>query len=282
MQKKDNIATKQNNFVLNSIEYFPALQSLENEIKDFGIDAEIVKCTIEDVPRRINSNLIIFMSDNVYLPDDFLNSCISLNNLFRSAGVFCGPVFTNINLITYNNDILRYSKSYYSYNLDFGSSELSNITGEDFNYPSLIGCAITGKAYNEIGYSPTISSRHKTIDNKLFISNISKRYEIYYARNLSKAINLLKEDFSISKLSDYYYELGYQDGLLLLNKSLKDKHQELWHRFVESPEIFDNEMPRWLFDSSPDKDGEYLESLVLMKCKYQIGFYEGMLGKKLI
>ena len=29
-------------------------------------------------------------------------------------------------------------------------------------------------------------------------------------------------------------------------------------------------------------DGEYLEKLVVLKCKYQIGFYEGMMGQKLI
>lgn len=280
--KTNTKETINRSIVIENKEYFPSLESIQSEIKSYSLNAEVINCSEKDIPRRIDANLILFLSDKLYVQDDFLNTCISLNNIFRSAGLFCGPVYTNIDLITTNDDILKYSKSYYQYELDFGGSEVCNITGEDFNYPSLLGCAVTGRAYNEIGYSPIISSRHSTLDNRCFISNLSRKYEIYYANPLSKTINLNKQDFSLDALSNYYYELGYQDGLLLLNKSIKDKRKELWHRFVESPEIFDNEMPRWLFESSPEEDGEYLENLVLMKCKYQIGFYEGMLGKKLI
>ena len=89
-------------------------------------------------------------------------------------------------------------------------------------------------------------------------------------------------DAEVSTLSDYYYDLGYQDGILLANKNLKDRHEELWHRFVNSPELLDNEMPRWLYDDKVETHGSYLETLVVLKCKYQIGLYEGMMGQKLI
>lgn len=259
-------------------QYYRAIESISKEIENYSLDSQILDCDVSDIPLRINSNLIVFISDDLYVQEDFLNTAISLNNLFRKAGVFCGPVYTKAS----NPMAEKFARSYYSYDLDFGSSEISNITGEDFNYGSLIGSVVTGKAYNEIGYSPIISNRHSTADNRLFISKISNRYDILYAKNLSKAMSLSAEDFSIDNISDYYYKLGYQDGIFLLEKTLKDKHKELWRRFVDSPEIFDNEMPRWLFDSSPDEDGQYLENLVLVKCKYQIGFYEGMLGKKLI
>lgn len=291
MKNKDvtilNVKGETKNDTVNSLfvddkQYFNPIESISKEAEDYNLDLEILQCDVSDIPSKIRSNLIIFLSENIYVKDDFLNVCISLNNLFRKGGVFCGPVNTKTNSLTKNDEIEKLSKSYYSYNLDFGSSEISNITGEEFNYGSLIGSVVTGAAYNEIGYSPIISNRHSTADNRLFISKIAKRYDIIYAKSLSKCVLLTNKDFSIESLSDYYYQLGYQDGLFLLEKTLKDKHKELWHRFVESPEVFDNEMPRWLFDSSPDKDGGYLESLVLMKCKYQIGFYEGMLGKKLI
>ena len=89
--------------------------------------------------------------------------------------------------------------------------------------------------------------------------------------------------FEINKISNYYYNLGFQDGCLLAGKNKEEKRIELWRRFVSSPELLDNELPRWLFRITPeDTEAEHLEELVLLKCKYQVGLYEGMLGKSVL
>jgi hypothetical protein len=268
---------------INNQQYFLASESLQKEISEFGIDAGINNYSnLELVPSNVGANLVVFLSTWSYIKSDFLTTCISLNNIFRDAGVFCGPVYNNSQSVLSNQAYSKYLKCYHQYELDFGGNEISNITGERFNYPNILGCVFTGRAFNEFRYSPVVSSRHIDVNNNIFLNQIAQKYSIYYAKCLDKAVALSKESFSIEELSDYYYKLGYQDGLSLLDKSIKDKHNELWSRFIESPELFDNEMPRWLFDSSPEESGDYIESLVLLKCKYQIGFYEGMLGKTLI
>ena len=249
-------------------------EKTEREIYDFSLSGGVKKINVENLSRNMDANLVVILDEDTYVPEDFINRVISFNNLFRDAGIFCGPVYPNVES--------RFSKSYYTYDLNFSSSVVSDITGEVNCLPSLIGCVLTRNALSQFQYSHTSSPRHTSADNSCFIMNVASKYKIYYSNKLSKARYLDKSDFELEKLSSYYYSLGYQDGLALSTKTIKEKHMELFDRFVNSPEMFDNTMPRWLFASTPEKDGEYAEMLVLAKCKYQIGFYEGMIGKRVI
>ena len=245
----------------------------KKEIYDYGLKGNVTKVSVEGLSKRVNANLVIILDEDTYVPEDFINRAVSFNNMFRDAGIICGPVFPTMES--------KFSKSYHTYHLNFGSSVVSDISNEPNSYPSIIGSIITGQAYNKYLYNPVITNRHVSADNSFFVSSITKEYKIYYSSKLFKAKYIDKSDLDITTLSDYYYNLGYQDGLALSYKSREDKSKELFQRFVNSPEMFDNTMPRWLFEDD-QSDGEYIEMLVLTKCKYQIGFYEGMLGKEVI
>ena len=249
-------------------------ENTKREIYDYNLKGNVTKVNVEDLSKRVNANLVVILDECTYVPEDFINRVVSFNNLFRDAGILCGPVYPTLDS--------KFSKSYYTYDLKFGTSVVSDISKEPNSYPSIIGSVITGQAYNSYLYSPVKSSRHVSADNSFFTSSITKQYKIYYSQKLFKARYLDKSDMDISVLSDYYYNLGYQDGMAISAKSKEDKHKELFDRFIDSPEMFDNTMPRWLFQSGPTDEGEYAEALVLTKCKYQIGFYEGMLGKAVI
>ena len=261
------------NLVCNREQMFPAYHTAK-EIQEYGLSGDIKRVSIDDIKNKTDASLVVILDDDTYIPHDFINRVISFNNLFRDAGILCGPVYP-----TLDSD---FSKSYHTYELKFGSSVVSDITKERNSYPSMIGCVISGEAYNRYLYSPTVSTRHKSVDNSFFLDAITREFKIYYSPRLFKARYLEKSDLEITVLSDYYYNLGYQDGLAASAKSQDEKRTELWARFVDSPEMFDNTMPRWLFDSDMKSNGEYAEMLVLAKCKYQIGFYEGMLGKEVI
>jgi hypothetical protein len=261
------------NLVCNREQMFPAYHTAK-EIQEYGLSGDIKRVSIDEIKNKTDASLVVILDDDTYIPHDFINRVISFNNLFRDAGILCGPVYP-----TLDSD---FSKSYHTYELKFGSSVVSDITKEQNSYPSMIGCVISGEAYNRYLYSPTVSTRHKSVDNSFFLDVITREFKIYYSPRLFKARYLEKSDLEITVLSDYYYNLGYQDGLAASAKSQDEKRTELWARFVDSPEMFDNTMPRWLFDSDMKSNGEYAEMLVLSKCKYQIGFYEGMLGKEVI
>lgn len=261
------------NLICQREQMFPAIHT-EREIREYGLSGDVKRVSVEDIQTKTDASLVVILDEDTYVPHDFINRVISFNNLFRDAGVLCGPVYP-----TLESD---FSKSYYTYELKFGSSVVSDITKEQNCYPSMIGCVISGEAYNRFLYSPTITNRHKSVDNSFFLTAIAKEFKIYYSPKLLKARYLEKSDLEITVLSDYYYNLGYQDGLAVSAKSQDEKRLELWDRFINSPEMFDNTMPKWLFESDVKTNAEYPELLVLSKCKYQIGFYEGMLGKEVI
>ena len=270
--------------IYNSTEncYYNPEYSLKKEMEDYGISGNIVKIEVDEpLPEKTESNLNLIIDSSLMLKEDTINHLISLNNMFGTAGVFCGPVFQNKEITdSFTNSKLI--SSYYAYDLDFGASEVCNITDEKNNFPSLIGTCVTREAYNSYPINPLHKGRYPRRDNKAFLSQVSKRTDIIYSRGFSKVKNLAAKDFKIESISNYYYNLGFNDGSLLALKNKKDKQLELWRRFVSSPELLDNELPRWLFRVTPEDGSEHLEQLVVLKCKYQIGFYEGMLGKNVL
>lgn len=262
-------------------DYDSPSRSLPLQLESMGISFDVVQCEIENIPNKIESKAVIFVDHSFLVKNDYIFNAITTNNLFRDMGIMFGPV--EIKTSSIKNT--RYIKnSYHSYSLDFnGSAQVSEITDEEHNYGTLRSAVISGPAYNRIGFSSLQTPRSCILDNPLFIRNIAKNYNIYYCSNLSRLKCLSEKDFGIDVLSDYYYSVGFRDGMSNADLSQKDKRTELWRKFVESPEVVDSNNPRWLFEQTrTEETTEYLELLVMLKCKYQIGYFEGMLGKKLI
>lgn len=262
-------------------DYDSPSRSLPLQLESMGISFDVIQCEVENIPNKINSKAVVFLDHSFLVKDDYIFNAITINNLFRDMGIMFGPVEVK----TSSNKHIRHIKnSYHSYSLDFGGgTQVSDITSEEHNYGTLRSAVISGPAYNRIGFSSLQTPRSCILDNPLFIRNIAKNYKIYYCSNLSRLKSLSERDFSIDVLSDYYYDIGFRDGLSNADLAHADKRTELWRKFVESPEVVDSSNPRWLFDQTKDEETiEYLELLVMLRCKYQIGYFEGMLGKKLI
>ena len=262
-------------------DYDAPLKSLSAQLNSMGVSFNIVNCDTDNIPNEVDSKVVIFVDNSFLIKDDFIFNAITINNLFRDMGIMFGPVEVK----TSSNKHIRHIKnSYHSYSLDFGGgTQVSDITSEEHNYGTLRSAVISGPAYNRIGFSSLQTPRSSILDNPLFVKSVAKNYKIYYCSNLSRLKSLSERDFTIDVLSDYYYDIGFRDGLSNADLAHADKRTELWRKFVESPEVVDSSNPRWLFDQTKDEETmEYLELLVMLRCKYQIGYFEGMLGKKLI
>jgi len=262
-------------------DYDIPLKSLSTQLNNAGVSFDIINCATDNIPSEVDSKAVIFVDNSFLVKDDYIFNAVTINNLFRDMGIMFGPVEVK----TSSNKYIRHIKnSYHSYSLDFGGgAQVSDITNEEHNYGTLRSAVISGPAYNRIGFSSLQTPRSSILDSPLFVKSVAKNYKIYYCSNLSRLKTLSERDFSIDVLSDYYYDIGFRDGLSNVDLTHTEKRVELWRKFVESPEVVDSSNPRWLFDQTKDEETmEYLELLVMLRCKYQIGYFEGMLGKKLI
>lgn len=253
--------------------------NLSHDNLNYSIDLREFK-TIQDLPSTCNSNIVLITRTNVLFRPTIFNTVYSLANLFDDYGILCGPTEVRI-----TNNHLKLDKnifSIYRYNLNFGGSKINDITGETYNYPQLIGSFISGDAYNKCGYRITQSSRHSSVENKYFTHMLCQKYKIYHSTHLSKLLDINCDKKVIAKIYNDYYDSGYQDGRLLLMLDEDNKNKELWQRFIESPEALDNNIPRWALDKQYIDSVNSLETLILLKCKYQIGFYEGMTNQNII
>lgn len=247
--------------------------SLFSNIKDLdskNINVDILDISYEDIPKDCTHDGIMLVSKNTLFSNNFLNTCSNLINILPDFGVLCGK-----NSCNHNNQIEKYNE----FDLNVDSAVVVDISNEEHNYPSIDGALISKAAYNNFSYRPTISHRHKSINNKSFLYSVAKKYPIYYSSKLIKLQNFDKENNAF--LLDKYYDYGYQDGFLLRYKTEEEKNKELWHRFVESPESIDREMPRWFFHGN-NKNYELLQTTLFIKCKYQIGFLEGLMNQSLV
>ena len=91
---KNDLPTNKRAISYNEQTLVRCYDALKTEIDQYQIDGEIHVIEPKEIPCRIQTNLIAFIDENKFLPNDFLNRAISLNNLFRDGGVFCGPVHT--------------------------------------------------------------------------------------------------------------------------------------------------------------------------------------------
>lgn len=253
--------------------------SIEKCLNDLGVTYEIIRFNCpSEIPNKVESSLVFILDDSIYLPKDFVFNAITLNNLYRDAGILFGPTYTSNENKEVNAKYIQYS--YHKYDINFGDSIVCDITKEPHNFGSLVGSVISGAAYNRAGYSCSNSPRGFSVENSSFCVAISKTHKIYHCSNLNKVKRFCDLDFSPDVISEYYYNIGYQEGLAMSVKDGPAKIKEVWKRFVESPELLDYNQPRWLSEESVSSD--YVEFLALLKCKHSIGVFEGMMGKKLI
>ena len=268
-----------NNIVTND-KFDDPLSSLASQLSAHNISHEVLECDYGSIPPRVESNLVMFVDPLFLVQSDYIFNAISLNNILRDAGILFGPIFIESNS---NLNIRHIKNTYHEYDLDFGNtSKICDITKEPHNYGSLNNAVISGAAYNRVGFHACTSTRMTTIDNPVFFNEVSKFSSIYYCSGIPKLRPLEDVDFEEKTISDYYYAQGYRDGLSCFSET--DRKEALWKRFVESPETIDGHSARWLFakDSEKFEMSKYLELLVILKCKYQIGFFEALTGKKMI
>lgn len=248
---------------------------------DYSIDLHEIS-DITKIPNKCDSDAILITEDNLSFRSNLLESIYNISELFGDYGIICGPTSTSIKLSSNKHQLNKNIFSLYEYNLNFGNTKISDITNEPYNYPPINGCVISGQAYNNSVYKITKSDRHISIENKYFMNMMSKKYKIYYSDHLSKIKNIDTKLYSFDKTLEDYYDSGYQDGRLLFMSDADNKKKELWHKFVESPDAMDNNIPRWILEKSYSESSDYIEDLIMLKCRYQIGFYEGMTNKSIL
>ncbi len=259
--------------------FFEPVSCICTQLNSHDISYSVLRTSIDRIPHTVEANLVMFIDLSFLVKEDYLFNAVTLNNLHRDMGIIFGP--TSINTKSNKNE--KYIKnSYYGYDLDFGSIYTADITDEPHNYGSLYNAVISGSVYNRIGFSGCKTPRSFILDSASFFKEVAKNHKIYYSSILQKVKVLTEDDFEHKVISDYYYDLGYLDGVSNSMLTDSEKKHDLWKRFVESPEVVDSNHPRWLFEQSEDQNSDYLELLVLLKCKYQIGYFEGMLGKRVI
>lgn len=257
-----------------------AFTSISNQLKQVSIEAELISLNkVEDLPNMVDSKLVVLLSSYHIIPDDYIFNISSLNNIFRDTAIFFGPVITVSNDQSFQSAIKDH---YYKYDLDIEGLLLADITEEPYNYGDLIGSVISGNAYNEFNYSPIKTPRGYCANNQSFLKRVSKKYRILYSSSLYKIRQLTQIDFEPSVIGQYYYDKGYEEGLKLTLANTYSKKDEIWKTFIESPELTDYEMPKWLHKEKDNISIEYLENLLILKFQYQLGLFEGMLNKKLI
>ena len=202
----------------------------------------------------------------MFVGNDYLAAVASINNLHRDTAVLCGPVSTH-----HKNNSDWFTKAiednYKNYTIPVTDQMLLiDISDEEHNFPHVSGCFFSGRTYNEIGgYAPIASPRGYLRNNKHFIKMMSAKGKVIYSSALSSIYFIPDVEFDIKYVSGYYYDLGYQDGTLLSYKTNKEQLAETWHRFIESPEMFDNASPRWLLSTNEETNYSYAEKLLLLK-----------------
>ena len=257
--------------------------SLQKQATQFGIDVIVNLVDIENIPTTSDASLVGILDENMFIRNDYLAAVVSINNLHRDATVLCGPICTR-----HKNNSDWFTKAieenYKNYNIPVTEEMLLiDISDEEHNFPPINGCFFSGVVYNDMGgYTPVASPRGYLRNNKHFIKMMSTKGRIIHSSSLKSIYFISEAEFDVESISEYYYDLGYQDGILISYKTDKERLAETWHRFIESPEMFDNTSPRWLLSDNEETNYSYAEKLVLLKCKYQVGFFEGMLGRKII
>ena len=264
----------------------PCLDSIKRQVRELEINAEVQLIEAGEVPRDVDSRLVIILDQNALIPRQYLLSAVSMNNMYKSKAVFCGPVSTKSSSKPNDWFIAEVAEHYKTYTLnEFNKVLAFDITEEPNLFPPATSCVISGRFYNEVGgYTTLVSPRGDIKNNSMFLLELSKIGSIIYTKSLETSYYVSPAEFEISNFSKFFYQLGYSRGVNMF-KSKEDQYETLWKMFVESPESIDNRTLSFInFNTEIDADHKkkYAEKLATFKCLYQIGMFEGINGQKIL
>lgn len=263
-----------------NVVYHPCLDSLKNQAEAFEIPVNVELVNLDEIPRSTDSFLTIILHQNSLIPEDYLPRIMAMNNLHRSAACFCGPVYTRSKSHPRDWFISRILKGYKNYEIDsFGTSLSCKINTEVLNYPPIFGCVFSSRYYNDAGgYEPLRSPRHDIENNTLFFKKIDTIGDVIYSSKLNTSYFVTAEEFEIENFSKYYYSLGYQQGLMTENEKIFD-------RIAENYNWLELQNLEWC-ESNEEVDiaqkFSYTRQMAILKCSYQLGFYEAVAGEKIV
>ena len=264
----------------------PCIDSVKRQIAELELKADISIVEASEVPRDVNSRLVILLDQNSLIPRQYILSAVSMNNMFKSNAVFCGPVSTKSSSKPtdwFISDIAEYYKTY-SIN-DFSKVLAFDITEEPELFPPANTCVVSARFYNEVGgYSPLVSPRGDIKNNSLFLLELSKIGSIVYTKSLDTSYYVSSSEFQVANFSKYFYNLGYCRGVNMF-KNKEEQYETLWKMFVESPESIDNRTLSFInfnTEIESERKKKYAEKLATFKCLYQVGMFEGINGQKIL
>lgn len=260
--------------------YHPCFESLKNQADGFEISANIELVSLDEIPKSTDSFLTIILHQNSLIPEDYLPRIMAMNNLHRSCACFCGPVYTRSKSHPRDWFISRILKGYKNYEIDSFSTSIScKINTEVSNYPPIFGSVFSSRYYNDAGgYEPLSSPRYDIENNTLFFKKVDTIGDIIYSSKLDTSYFVTAEEFEIENFSKYYYSLGYQEGIMTDNEKIFD-------RFAENYNWLEFQNIEWC-DSNEEVDVtqkfSYARQIAILKCAYQLGFFEAITGEKIV
>lgn len=257
--------------------YLTPEQTLEKQAKEFNVDIEIREVSLNEIPIKAESFLLCFLDKNSLVPSDYIARILSMNNLHTNAVAFCGPVFTTKSVHKIDWFISKVSNLYKKYSLDSFDSFISCRLNEDEqNYPEITGTIFSGSNYTKLGGIQTISARYDIPKVSEFFSRSKDLGDIIYSSRLSTGYFITAEEFNIENFSQYYYKLGYQDGL-------KSTPEKMYHQFAQNNNLLEIESLSWATQNEEVKENkEYIKHVAIFKCLYELGFFEAFTGTRII
>lgn len=195
--------------------YRPVTEELERQVKEIGLSAAINIVDIQNIPTKVESYLVAILDENSLITDDYVSKILSINNLYRDASMFCGPVLPIAQTIPTDWFIGRISKTFKLYEINGFSSFSACYLNQDIqNYPHIDGCIFSGRHYNQVGgYRALFSPRTLVEKNDAFFAALDKIGPIVYSDRLKTLYYITSDEYDLTYIGKYYYSLGYSDGL---------------------------------------------------------------------
>jgi len=271
---------------LSTAEYLPCATALKEQSEYLGVEMAINVVNANKLPQKVKSRMVMVLDQSIFLPEDFLLNLVSLNNIYKSEAVLCGPVRNHIPTGSpdwFVSDVASYYKSYSIG--DFSSSMCFEITGERHNYPPCHALTIPSRAYNLAGgLKPMKTPRGNFSDNSMFVNRIASKHKLIYAKSLESRYFISPTELSLKNFSRYFYVLGYKKGFSF-REDEEESYEKIWRQFVNSSDPNDNMILNCL-ERREDLDQErakiYSQKIASFKCVYSLGLLEGLQGEPLL
>lgn len=258
--------------------YMSCVDSIKSQVLHLGLNTDINIIEYKDIPSKVNAHLVVFLSEKSLVPSDYVNRILAMNNLHTNAGAFCGPIFTQ-KPEGFDWFTSKIAETYMRYSLDSFSSFIScSLTKDNENYPPIFGNVFVGHYYNKIGgYNPIKSERANIYTNPKCFERLERSGgELIYSERLSSGYYITAEEMSIENFKNYYYSMGYAQGV-------KSTAESFTHQYIQNSNMLEIENITWVTENrNVDNNLEYKKNVSILKCMYDLGYFEGMTGKLLV